>query len=120
MNKTIGQQIFEVSQIICDFLLLLSTILYSIVESIYKALVSQEPKPVHGEIVLVSNLYKIQISLSRSNQITGTGHGIGKELAILYASEGAQVIGIDINEKNNKETMKEIIDRGYVKPHSYM
>lgn len=53
-------------------------------------------------------------------QITGTGHGIGKELALLYASEGATVVGWDINEENNKKTMEEIANKNYPKAYSYV
>lgn len=44
--------------------------------------------------------------------ITGTGHGIGKELALQYSSLGAKVICVDINEKNNSQTVKEIKQNG--------
>ncbi|GAB1866565.1 NADP-retinol dehydrogenase [Camponotus japonicus] len=40
--------------------------------------------------------------------VTGAGHGIGKEIAIGYASLGATVICCDINEETNKQTMNEI------------
>ncbi|GAB1865590.1 NADP-retinol dehydrogenase [Camponotus japonicus] len=40
--------------------------------------------------------------------VTGAGHGIGKELAIGYASLGATVVCWDINEETNKQTMNEI------------
>ncbi|XP_025268731.1 short-chain dehydrogenase/reductase family 16C member 6-like [Camponotus floridanus] len=40
--------------------------------------------------------------------ITGADHGIGKELAIGYASLGATVICWDINEETNYQTMNEI------------
>lgn len=44
-------------------------------------------------------------------QITGTGHGIGKELAKLYSAQGCKVVCVDINEKNNAETVKELNSR---------
>lgn len=37
-------------------------------------------------------------------QITGTGHGIGRELALHYAAQHSTVICVDINEKGNEET----------------
>jgi len=40
--------------------------------------------------------------------ITGTGHGMGKEMALQYGALGAKVICWDINEKNNAQTVKEI------------
>jgi all-trans-retinol dehydrogenase (NAD+) len=42
-------------------------------------------------------------------QITGTGHGIGKELALQYAALGAaKVVCIDINSETNMKTANEI------------
>ncbi|XP_076261359.1 short-chain dehydrogenase/reductase family 16C member 6-like isoform X2 [Rhynchophorus ferrugineus] len=51
--------------------------------------------------------------------VTGAGHGIGRELAIKYASEGAAVILWDINEKGNEETAKLIVNNGCRKPYTY-
>lgn len=44
--------------------------------------------------------------------ITGTGHGIGKELALQYSALGATVVCWDINEQMNQETVKLIKARG--------
>jgi NAD(P)-dependent dehydrogenase (short-subunit alcohol dehydrogenase family) len=41
-------------------------------------------------------------------QITGTGHGIGKELAHQYASLGAVVVCWDINQELNEATVQEL------------
>jgi NAD(P)-dependent dehydrogenase (short-subunit alcohol dehydrogenase family) len=41
-------------------------------------------------------------------QITGTGHGIGKELALQYASLGATVVCWDLNQEWNDKTVQEI------------
>lgn len=57
--------------------------------------------------------------LKNDLQITGTGHGIGRELALLYASEGATVVGWDVNEENNNNTIAEIAKRGYPKAYGY-
>jgi NAD(P)-dependent dehydrogenase (short-subunit alcohol dehydrogenase family) len=46
-------------------------------------------------------------------QITGTGHGIGKELAHQYASLGATVVCWDINEEGNDKTVQELRKIGY-------
>ncbi|MBI3803338.1 MAG: glucose 1-dehydrogenase [Nitrospirae bacterium] len=40
--------------------------------------------------------------------ITGAGSGIGRESALLFASEGAQVVAVDLNEASAKETAKMI------------
>jgi NAD(P)-dependent dehydrogenase (short-subunit alcohol dehydrogenase family) len=40
--------------------------------------------------------------------VTGAGSGIGRAIAILYASEGAKVVVTDLNEKGGNETVSEI------------
>ncbi len=40
--------------------------------------------------------------------VTGAGRGIGRETAILFATEGAKVVINDIDEEPLKETLKEI------------
>ncbi|XP_020289483.1 short-chain dehydrogenase/reductase family 16C member 6-like isoform X2 [Pseudomyrmex gracilis] len=78
--------------VLADVLLLILKILYYICESVYRFFVPAEEKSVAGEIVL----------------ITGTGHGIGKELALRYASLGATVVCWDLNQEANEETVNEI------------
>nr|CAD7592114.1 unnamed protein product [Timema genevievae] len=51
-------------------------------------------------------------------EITGTGHGIGKELALQFAMLGSTVVCWDINEDNNKKTVDELGHLGY-KAHAY-
>lgn len=53
------------------------------------------------------------------SQITGAGHGIGKELAIKYASLGATVVCWDINEESNNETMNDIKRMGRDSVYAY-
>lgn len=50
--------------------------------------------------------------------ITGTGHGIGKELSLQYSALGATIVCWDINEELNQETVKLIKSRGG-KAHGY-
>lgn len=69
---------------------------YYLIEGIVSFLREGEGVPVKDEIVL----------------ITGTGHGIGKELALQYSALGGKVVCVDINEENNKETVSEIKSRG--------
>lgn len=52
-------------------------------------------------------------------QVTGAGHGIGKELALQFASKGATVVCWDINKKGNEQTVKDIAEIGYPKAYSY-
>jgi len=44
--------------------------------------------------------------------VTGAGSGIGKAIAILYASEGAKVVVSDIDEKGGNETVSVIKSKG--------
>ncbi|MDD2980879.1 MAG: SDR family NAD(P)-dependent oxidoreductase [Hespellia sp.] len=45
--------------------------------------------------------------------ITGVNSGIGREAAILFASEGANVVGVDINTTRMKELADAIIEAGH-------
>ncbi|XP_011640986.1 short-chain dehydrogenase/reductase family 16C member 6 isoform X3 [Pogonomyrmex barbatus] len=89
--------------VLADILLVISKILYYICESVYKFFVPPEEKSVAGEIVL----------------ITGTGHGIGKELALRYASLGATVVCWDVNQEANEETVNEIKKNGVTAAYAY-
>ncbi|HVT86977.1 MAG TPA: glucose 1-dehydrogenase [Chitinophagaceae bacterium] len=44
--------------------------------------------------------------------VTGAGSGIGREIALIYASEGAKVVVSDINEQAGKDVAAEIEKRG--------
>ena len=44
--------------------------------------------------------------------VTGAGSGIGREIAILYAAEGAKVVVSDISEKGGNETLALILAKG--------
>ena len=44
--------------------------------------------------------------------ITGSGRGIGRAIAVLFAAEGAKVIINDVDEKNAKETCSHIVKIG--------
>ncbi|XP_055705032.1 short-chain dehydrogenase/reductase family 16C member 6-like [Phlebotomus papatasi] len=68
---------------------------YFVFEGIYLLFKPPEEKSVVGETVL----------------ITGTDHGIGREMALQYSALGATVVCWDINEEGNKETVKEICSR---------
>ena len=36
--------------------------------------------------------------------VTGAGHGIGKQIAVQFAQEGANTVIVDYNEENGKKT----------------
>lgn len=40
--------------------------------------------------------------------ITGNGSGIGRAIALLYASEGAKIVVSDVDEKDGNETVNQI------------
>jgi len=103
-HQSPGRQAIQIIQILGEFFLYWLKVHGAIVVAIYRLFVPKPEKSVKGEIVL----------------ITGAGHGIGKELALQYASQGATVVCWDINEKNNKETVKEIDKLGYPKAHAYV
>lgn len=86
-----------------DVVMVLLKMLYYIGEGIYRLFVPVEEKSVAGEIVLV----------------TGAGHGIGKELALKYASLGATIVCWDLNEQGNDETVEEVKQLGGVKAYGY-
>jgi NAD(P)-dependent dehydrogenase (short-subunit alcohol dehydrogenase family) len=44
--------------------------------------------------------------------ITGAGSGIGREAAILFSTEGAAVVAVDVNDTGGEETVKMIETRG--------
>ena len=44
--------------------------------------------------------------------VTGAGSGIGRAIALGYASEGARVVLLDMNEKSAAEAAREIRDAG--------
>lgn len=94
--------IYNVMVLVLDLAFLLAKFwLYTIIEicSIIKGV---EERDVSNDIVL----------------ITGTGHGIGKELALQYSALGSTVVCWDINEELNQETVKLIKSRGG-KAHGY-
>lgn len=89
--------------LVADVLLLILKVLYYIGEAIYRIIVPIEEKSVAGEIVLV----------------TGAGSGIGKEIALKYASLGATVVCWDLNEDGNNATVREIKQLGKTKAFGY-
>ncbi len=48
--------------------------------------------------------------------VTGSGMGIGRAMATLFAKEGAKVIVADISAKDGEETVMLIKERGAMPP----
>ncbi|KAK2580537.1 hypothetical protein KPH14_007672 [Odynerus spinipes] len=107
MGRTVLQttmaQVYTGALVVADVLLLLLKIFYFIGDAIYRLFVPTKEKDVTGEIVLV----------------TGAGHGIGKELALKYASLGATVVCWDLNQETNQETVAEIKKMGGTAAYAY-
>jgi len=47
--------------------------------------------------------------------VTGSGRGIGKEIAMGFAREGASVVVADVDESGSKETINELKEEGYTR-----
>uniref|UniRef100_A0A0C9QY72 Short-chain dehydrogenase/reductase 3 n=1 Tax=Fopius arisanus TaxID=64838 RepID=A0A0C9QY72_9HYME len=89
--------------ILADVCLLFIKAFFSVLDSAYRLFVPVKEKSVAGEIVL----------------ITGAGHGIGRELALKYASLGGTVVCWDLNPQGNKETVDEVMKLGATKAYGY-
>ncbi|XP_065363009.1 17-beta-hydroxysteroid dehydrogenase 13 [Calliphora vicina] len=83
-------------QMVIEFIVVNIKFWYITMEAFIRSFLHKEETNVSGEFVF----------------ITGAGHGIGKQLALQYSSLGAKVICVDINEKNNMQTVKEIKQAG--------
>jgi NAD(P)-dependent dehydrogenase (short-subunit alcohol dehydrogenase family) len=44
--------------------------------------------------------------------ITGVGSGIGRESALLFAREGARIVGVDLNPETGEKTRQDIVQAG--------
>ena len=53
-----------------------------------------------------------QVLANKVAFVTGIGSGIGRAAAILFAKEGATVVGVDLNESTALETLSEIETAG--------
>ncbi|EDW11278.2 epidermal retinol dehydrogenase 2 [Drosophila mojavensis] len=102
-TTTASKRMFEFLQDVLQFLVLFARLLMDILAVLLRLLLPKNLKDISNEIVL----------------ITGTGHGIGRELALHYAAHGSTVICVDIDEKNNMKTVQDVkrLNRGAV--HSF-
>lgn len=93
---------YDVILLTFDVLLLIVKIIFFVFKSLYENLRGVQERDVSNDIVL----------------ITGTGHGIGKELALQYSQLGSTVVCWDVNETSNKETVELIKSTG-CKAHGF-
>ncbi|XP_050345731.1 epidermal retinol dehydrogenase 2-like [Nymphalis io] len=85
-----------------EFLWTLIKVNYETIRGMWRALVPPDPKDVKNDIIF----------------ITGTGHGIGREMALRFARLGGTIVCVDINASSNEETVK-LIKQEKGKAHSY-
>ncbi|XP_034830889.1 epidermal retinol dehydrogenase 2-like [Maniola hyperantus] len=88
--------------LVFEFLWTLLKVNYETLRGIWKTILPNEPKEVKDDVVL----------------ITGTGHGMGREMALRFARLGAILVCVDINATTNEETA-EMIKREKGRAHSY-
>lgn len=65
-------------------------------------------------IEVISSLFKPTKFKSIRGQnvlITGSGHGLGRKLALNFAQHGANLVLVDINETNNQIVKEEVLKR---------
>ncbi|OWR40937.1 short-chain dehydrogenase [Danaus plexippus plexippus] len=89
-------------QVVFDLLWTLIKVNYLTVVGMWRTIMPPDPKDVRDEVVL----------------ITGTGHGIGREMALRFARLGATLVCVDINASTNEETVR-IIKQEKNKAFSY-
>ncbi|KAK7076214.1 hypothetical protein SK128_023566 [Halocaridina rubra] len=88
--------IYQYALLVLDFLQFCVCSFLLMIQAGWHVIFPKQLKNVVGEIIL----------------ITGTGHGIGRELALQFSRLGAKIICLDINEANNKQTVADITREG--------
>jgi len=94
-SDNISVKVYSVFLFLVEFGAFLVQFLWELLGATYRLFIPPELKDLREDTVL----------------ITGTGHGIGRELALLYGQHGSRVICVDINDKNNAQTVKELNSR---------
>ncbi|XP_026320061.1 epidermal retinol dehydrogenase 2-like [Hyposmocoma kahamanoa] len=75
--------------VVLEVIILDLKMMFSLIKAIFEVFVLPKLKSVENEIIL----------------ITGTGHGMGREVALRLGRLGGKVICVDINKKGNQETV---------------
>ncbi|VVC40802.1 Short-chain dehydrogenase/reductase SDR,NAD(P)-binding domain [Cinara cedri] len=102
-SKSMSNSVAYTSLLLIELILLVIKFIYTTIESIVRLFLPPLEKSLVDEIVL----------------ITGAGHGIGRELAILFAKQNAIIICWDLDEKGNAETEQMLKIKGYKRIYKY-
>lgn len=86
------------------FVILVFKVLLAYLEALVKLVTPSKRKSIRGQNVL----------------ITGSGHGLGREMALKFAHEGANLVLVDINQANNEKVKQEVLKKHQsLKVYSY-
>ncbi|XP_054156754.1 epidermal retinol dehydrogenase 2-like [Oppia nitens] len=86
----------ELIDIVTDFIVLLVKIIGAYIEFAISLVINKPKKSIRNQVVV----------------ITGSGHGLGREMAMICAKLGAKLALIDINKDNNDHVVDEIRETG--------
>ncbi|CAG2177465.1 unnamed protein product [Oppiella nova] len=86
----------DLIDLITDVIVLLVKIISAYVESVVTVIINVPKKDVRNQVIV----------------ITGAGHGLGAEMARMFAKLGARLALIDINQENNERVVEEIKESG--------
>ncbi|KAL4121408.1 hypothetical protein QTP88_013929 [Uroleucon formosanum] len=102
-SNSVGNSVAYAGLLLIELILLALKFIYTTVESIIRTFLPPLEKSLKDEVIL----------------ITGAGHGIGRELALLFAVQNAIIVCWDLDEKGNNETKNILKIKGYKRVYTY-
>ncbi|XP_001951338.1 estradiol 17-beta-dehydrogenase 11 [Acyrthosiphon pisum] len=102
-SNSMGNSVAYAGLLLIELILLALKFIYTTVESIIRTFLPPLEKSLKDEVIL----------------ITGAGHGIGRELALLFAVQNAIIVCWDLDEKGNNETKHILKIKGYKRVYTY-